>query len=112
MVSFRASGVARGLLASARNAPVVTEGEGGGGGGGGGVVLVNVPERFLPHLLNSSHIARLLQREPFRQSLVLLTSTLGSLSTRLRNPSAFPSPPNTTRSFSAPNFWRCSDWRK
>lgn len=53
MVSFRAPGVARGLVAGARNAPVDTE--------GGGAVLVNVPERFLPPQIKAT-FARLLRK--------------------------------------------------
>lgn len=97
VVSFRAPGVAAGLLPAARNAPVVTSER---------ALLVNVPQRFLSPEIRTIFACLLREREPFTWILVGLTSTLGYLSIPLRNPSAFPSPPNTARCLPAPNFWR------
>lgn len=69
MVSVRAPRVATGLLAAARNAPVVTS---------EGALLMNVPQRFL-----SPQIRTILASE---QILVAFTLTLGYLSSPLRNP--------------------------
>lgn len=78
MVSVRAPRVATGLLAAARNAPVVTS---------EGALLVNVPQRFLSPQIRTTLACQMRERErASKQILVAFTSTLGYLPSPLRNP--------------------------
>lgn len=77
MVPVGAPRVATGLLAAAPNAPVVTS---------EGALLVNVPQRFLSPQIRTILAGQMRERKASKQILGAFTSTLGSLSSPLRNP--------------------------